>query len=95
MFVIFNLRQILIDLHEPKAKKGRTASSGSQFGMPLSEAQVRQGPVVPNTVKNTQWALRVFLQHLVSTEDGRESEKCLENLLENKPSDKILNNKIY
>ena len=60
---------------------------------PLSEAQVAeygQGSVVPNTVKNTQWAVCVFLQWC-HERNAKESEKCPKNLLESKPSAEMLN----
>ena len=77
---------------EPKQKKSK-ASSSNRFASPLSEAEIAkygQGPVVPNTVKSTNWAVRVFTEWCLER-NKKESEKCPVNLLESKPTAQLLN----
>lgn len=55
-----NVDPDLADFREPKVKK---AKAGSRFATPLSEVEITEyskAPVVPNTTKNTQRAVRVF-----------------------------------
>ena len=82
-----------VDFCKPKPKKGKVGDPVNQFATPLSEATIPEygkGPVVSNTMKNTQWAVRDFSQWY-QERNKTEGEKCPENLLENKSSAELLN----
>ena len=60
----------------------------------LSEVEVaeyRKGPVVPNTTKNTQWAVRVFSVWCTERNKKDSQEKCPEDVLGKQPFTEQLN----
>ena len=88
-----NVDPDLVDFREPRPKKAKAGSS-SHFAAPLSEVEVAEyskGPVVPNTAKNTQWAVRVFSVWRTERNKKDSQEKCPEDLLEKQPSAERLN----